>query len=66
MLDYLSKIIDDAQDFGWSAAKGSQAVLLCCMEDNKVSWKQTEKLTVFAEPMRKKLALKIKVWLTKN
>ena len=44
MLEYLSKIMDDAQDFDWSAAKGSHAVLLCRMEKNKVNWKQTDKI----------------------
>ena len=44
MLDYLCELMDDAQDFGWSAAKGVHAVLLCCMEENKVAWHQTEKV----------------------
>ena len=44
MLEYLSEIMDDVQDFGWSAAKGSHAVLLCRMEKNKANWKQTEKI----------------------
>ena len=44
MLEYLSDIMDDAQDFGWFTAKGAHAVLLCCMEENKVNWLQTEKI----------------------
>ena len=44
MLHYLCELMDDAQDFGWSAAKGSHAVLLCRMEENKVAWHQTEKI----------------------
>ena len=42
MLDYLCELMDDAQDFGWSAAKGVHAVLLCRMEEYKVAWHQTE------------------------
>ena len=34
--------MDNAQHFGWSAAKGSHAVLLCHMKENKVDWKQTK------------------------
>ena len=44
LLEYLSEIMDDMQDFCWSAAKGSHAVLLFCMEENKVNWQQTEKI----------------------
>ena len=43
MLEYLCDIMDDAQDFGWASAKGAHAVLLCRMEESKVSWAQTEK-----------------------
>ena len=33
--------MDNAQDFGWSAAKGAHRVFLCRMEENKVEWHQT-------------------------
>ena len=32
MLDYVIQLLEDAQDFSWSAAKASHAVLLCRME----------------------------------
>ena len=44
MHEYLCDIMDDAQDFTWVSAKGTHAVLLCRMEENKVSWAQTEKI----------------------
>ena len=37
MLDYLIAIMDDANDFSWSSAKASHAVLLCRMEQGEVS-----------------------------
>ena len=37
MLNYLIDLLDDAQDFSWTAAKASHAVLLCCMEQGEVS-----------------------------
>ena len=37
MLDYLVSLLDDAQDFSWGAAKASHAVLLCRMEQGKIS-----------------------------
>ena len=40
MLDYLTDLMEDSHDFGWQNAKGSHAVLLCKMEDNKISWNQ--------------------------
>ena len=36
MLDYLINIMDDANDFSWSSAKSSHAVLLCRMEQGEV------------------------------
>ena len=36
MLDYLVSLLDDAQDFSWEAAKASNAVLLCRMEQGKI------------------------------
>ena len=36
MLDYLIALMDDANDFSWTLAKASQAVLLCRMEQGEV------------------------------
>ena len=36
MLDYMSKLMEECQDFGWPAAKGAHAVLLVKMEEGKV------------------------------
>ena len=44
MLDYMSELMEDAQDFGWASAKGAHAVLLCRMEEGKVNWNMTEKI----------------------
>ena len=38
MLDYMTDIMADAQDFGWAAAKGAHALILCRMEEGKVDW----------------------------
>ena len=43
MLDYMTEIMEDAQDFGWASAKGAHALLLCRMEEGKVEWHMTEK-----------------------
>ena len=43
MLEYMSELMEDSQDFGWSSAKGVHAVLLCRMEEGKVDWNMTEK-----------------------
>ena len=37
MLDYLIALLDDSNDFSWSAAKASHAVLLCRMEQGEIS-----------------------------
>ena len=37
MLNYLIDLMDDANDFSWSAAKASHAVLLCRMEQGEVT-----------------------------
>ena len=37
MIDYLIALMDDANDFSWSAAKSSHAVLLCRMEQGEIS-----------------------------
>ena len=44
MLDYMTEIMKDAQDFGWASAKGAHALLLCRMEEGKVEWHMTEKI----------------------
>ena len=44
MLDYLSEIMEDANDFSWQSAKASHAVLLCRMEEGKVDWSDTTKI----------------------
>ena len=44
MLDYLSEIMEDANDFSWQSAKASHAVLLCRMEEGKVDWSETSKI----------------------
>ena len=44
MLEYMSDLMEDAQDFGWSSAKGAHAALLCRMEEGKVNWNMTEKI----------------------
>ena len=38
-------LLDDANDFSWQSAKASHAVLLCQMEQGKISsWSETEKI----------------------
>ena len=44
MLEYLTEIIDDAQDFGWASAKGAHALILCRMDEGKVNWLNSDKL----------------------
>ena len=44
MLEYLSEIMDDSHDFGWGAAKGAHAVLLCKMEEGRLNWAETSKI----------------------
>ena len=45
MLDYVIHLLDDAQDFSWSAAKAIHAVLLCRMEQGKVTgWSDCDKI----------------------
>ena len=36
ILDYLIALMDDANDFSWTSAKASNAVLLCQMEQGEV------------------------------
>ena len=44
MLDYLSDIIEDSHDFGWSSAKGCHAVLSVKMEEGKIDWSDIDKI----------------------
>ena len=45
MLDYKIALFDDANDFSWDAAKASQAVLLCRMEQGEIKdYAQVEKI----------------------
>ena len=44
MLEYMTDLMEDSNDFGWSAAKASHAVLLCRMEEGKVKWGETHKI----------------------
>ena len=44
MLDYMTEIMEDAQDFRWASAKTAHALLLYCMEEGKVDWHMTEKI----------------------
>ena len=44
MLEYLAEIVEDSHDFGFSAAKGSHAVLLCRMEEGRITWNETHKI----------------------
>ena len=44
MLEYMSDVMEDAQDFGWASAKGAHALILCRMEEGKVDWLKSDKL----------------------
>ena len=54
MLDYLIALMEDANDFSWDAARASNAVILCRMEQGEVkNYKETEKLDRISEQMLK-------------
>ena len=55
MLDYLSVLMDDANDFSWQSAKASHAVLLCRMEEGKVEWSETSKIDRIRHPHAQRL-----------
>ena len=38
MLNYLSDLMEDANDFSWHGAKAAHAVLMCDMERGAVTW----------------------------
>ena len=44
MLEYLTDIMEDAQDIVWASAKGAHALILCRMEEGKVNWLMSDKL----------------------
>ena len=44
MLEYVSDIMENAQDFGWASAKGAHTLILCKMEEEKFDWSMTEKI----------------------
>ena len=44
MLDYVTDLMEDAQDFSWPSAKGAHALILCRMEEGKVNWSMSDKL----------------------
>ena len=44
MLEYMSELMEDAQDFGWASVKGAHANFLCRMVEGKVNWNMTEKI----------------------
>ena len=48
MLEYLTDIMEDAQDFGWASAKGGHALILGRMEEGKVNWLMSGKLDHFS------------------
>ena len=44
MLEYVTELMEDTQDFGWSSVKGAHALLLCRMEEGKIEWHMTGKI----------------------
>ena len=55
MLDYITDIMEDTQDFGWRSAKGAHALILCRMEEGKVNWLISEKLDRLRRAHAKKI-----------
>ena len=41
MLEYLLDLMEDSHNFGWQSAKAAHAVLLCKIEENKISCNET-------------------------
>ena len=58
----MTGIMEDAQDFGCTAAKGAHALILCRMEEHKVDWLSSEKL----DRLRRAHAQKIVTKVSKN
>ena len=44
MLTYLCELMEDANNFSWSSAKASHAVLLCEMERGTLDWTDTNRI----------------------
>ena len=44
MLDYMTDIMEDEQDFGWPSAKGVHALILCRVEEGKVHLLMSDEL----------------------
>ena len=42
MLEFLAEMMEDAQDLSWASVKAAHAVILCRMEDGKLTWDDTE------------------------
>ena len=57
MLEYVSDIMEDAQDFGWASAKGAHALILCKMEEGKVDWSMTEKIDTLRQAQAQKIVV---------
>ena len=55
VLEYMTDLMEDSHDFAWSAAKASHAVLLCRMEEAKVTWGKPINSTELGEPTLKEL-----------
>ena len=59
MLEYLTGIMEDAQDIGWASAKGADAVILCKMEEGKVKWLMSDKLDRLRPAHAQKINVKV-------
>ena len=44
MLEYLGDMMEDAQEKSWASAKAAHAVILCRMEEGKLTWSDTQGL----------------------
>ena len=56
------ELMENSHDFGWSAAKGAHAVLLCKMEEGRVHWDDTHKI----DRIRRAHAQKVQTLVLKN
>ena len=67
MLEYLAEIMEDSHDFGWSSAKGAHAVLLCKMEEGRVTWEETHQIDMEAMLQKMNLSSSDKLkWISKH
>ena len=55
MLEYITELMEDAQNFEWPSVKGSHALLLYRMEEGKREWHMTDEI----ERLRKAHAQKV-------